>query len=80
MVSLASRHLNGYYAKKNNERRLLQHLEGTSKWRFIWNFSYFYGIFIILFGVAMFILVFVQVGIDLMEYTSGSHVQEFSCL
>ncbi|KAH9424502.1 hypothetical protein DERP_004687 [Dermatophagoides pteronyssinus] len=80
MVSLASRHLNGYYAKMNNERRLLKSIEGTRRWHLIWNFSYFYGIFIILFGIAMFILVFVQVGIDLSTVTIVGPEKEFSCL
>ena len=80
MVSLARRHLNGYYAKMNNDRRLLQNLEGTRTWRYIWNFSYFYGVFIIFFGIAMFVLVFVQVGIDITSVTTGGNESEFTCL
>ncbi|KAI7697846.1 Putative sodium-coupled neutral amino acid transporter 7 [Sarcoptes scabiei] len=65
MISLASRHLNGYYYKIQNERRLLKELEGTRKWSIIWYLLRSYGLFIILFGCGMFILVCIQVGIDI---------------
>ena len=61
MVSLARRHLNGYYGKLKNERRMLRRLEGSGHWTLVWSALALYGAFIILFGVAMFGMVFVQV-------------------
>lgn len=65
MVSLARRHLSGYYGKLKNERRMLRKLEGSGHWTLVWSALLVYGSFIILFGVAMFAMVFVQVYVNL---------------
>lgn len=72
MVSLARRQLNGYYQKTSSERRLMQESEGTTKWTFFWSTLFAYGIFIILFGFAMFVIVFFQVVEDISKATQAA--------
>ncbi|KAJ6221221.1 hypothetical protein RDWZM_007033 [Blomia tropicalis] len=76
MVSLAYRHLNGYYNNLKNDRRILRSLEGTGHWTFIWLTLLVYGLFIILFGCAMFATVFIQVGNDILNHKQEDPAHE----
>lgn len=44
---------------------MLRKLEGSGHWTLVWSALLVYGAFIILFGVAMFAMVFVQVYVNL---------------
>ena len=76
MVSLARRHLNGYYGKLKNERRMLRKLEGSGHWTLAWSVLFVYGLFIILFGCAMFAMVFVQVSNNINQFQAESDDEE----
>lgn len=65
MISLAWRHLNGYYSKYADDRRLLKAYEKTSLYRWCWNTTFAYGVFIIAFGLLMFFVVIFQVVHDI---------------
>lgn len=55
---------------------MLRKLEGSGHWTLAWTALLIYGVVIILFGCAMFAMVFVQVGSNINEFQKEKIAEE----
>ena len=76
LVSLARRHLNGYYGSKNGQttRHLLKIVDQNScAYRTIWKSLVLYGVILILLGIVMFVIVIFQVNLDIQKMNQNTN-------